>query len=347
MGADSLSSIPVMKPWRSFIIIGVLCAYGAGQPLFATEDDSVVFDDKFADNSKNKTGPLDLHWRKVQNIKSIEVLVDKQPGELIPVNYLRVLPEGVFPTFAGIFDTNPGSPTGGGTGLTLGDKEGDRLELLVEFRFMEAETKSTDIRIGLFNNGGTPSIEHSMVPYQNDPGYYVSLPQHGGQASICKDLGKMGSVAGGSDRILLRAAQGTPVPPLKNDWHTMVLTLTRDKQGIMMVAKLDGVACGIGIDSPKPEDKMDPEGLYTVFHEVGFTTGAPNANGLCLRRVLLRGNPKEAVAVETKLSEPAVSQQAAGAAGIARPNWLSMVWVFVGVGVGVGGTLLLTRRRRG
>lgn len=332
-----------MKPWRC-CWLGALVLLSATGHVFSAENETVVVDETFADGDKNRTGLLDANWRYVQNVK-FDLIKDAKPGDMTPPTYLKIQSLGTYPTFAGIFSTDPGNRAGGGAGLTLGDQEGDRLELLVEFRFLEPATKDTEIRIGLFNNGGTPSIEHTMRPYQDDPGYYVALPQSGGAATILKDLGTMGSVAGGSDKVVLRAAQGTPVPPLKNDWHTLTLTMTRDKQGIVLVSKLDGIACGLGIDSPKVDAQNDVAGLYTVFHEIGMTTGAPNTNGLMLRRVLLRGNPKEGVEVTTQLSEPAVVLSKSGGSVATRPTWLSMVWVALGVGVGIGGTLLLVRKK--
>lgn len=341
-----------MKPWRSFCCAALtyLCL-GAGSTVFSAENETIILKDDFSDGNKDKTGPLDANWRYVQNIK-FDMITDSKPGELAPPKYLQIRPLGTYPTFVGVFSMDPGNKNGGGSGLTLGDKEGDQLELLVEFRFTQPATKDTEIRIGLFNNGGTPSQEHTMAPYADDPGYYVALPQSGGTATISKDLGTMGSVAGGSDKVVLRAAQGTPVPPLKNDWHTLSLTLTRDKQGIVLVSKLDGIACGLGIDSPKKDNQMDVEGLYTVFHEIGMTTGAPNTNSLQLRKVLLRGNPKEQAEVTTKLSEPTVvSTTTAGPASSAAvavggaSNWASFIFGGLGVGVGVGITLLVLRKK--
>lgn len=335
---------PQMKPWRSFWC-GALIFISAGATVFAAENEAVILDDQFTDGTKERSGLLDLNWRYVQNIK-FDLITDAKPGELTPPKYLRVRPQGNYPTFVGVFDLNPGARDGGGSGLTLGSKVGDLLELSVEFRFLEPSTKDTEMRIGLFNNGGTPSQEHSMGPYQDDPGYYVAIPQMGGKGDAFKDLGTMGSVAGGSDKVFLRAAQGALLPPLKDDWHTISMVLTRHEQGILVVGKLDGVAFATGIDSPTPQDKQDPAGLYNVFHEVGFTTGSPNTNGVTLRRVLLRGNPKEPAEVVTKLSEPAAVPPTAGSKSPASvPGWVSIVLGACGLITGISLTLLFTRKK--
>lgn len=338
-----------MKPWRSFWCCALLFL-SAGTVVFSAENESLILDDQFIDTNKDKTGPLDLNWRYVQNIR-FDMFIDSKPGELTPPRYLRVRPLGNYPTFVGVFDMNPGTRDGTGSGLTLGNKIGDLLELSVEFKFMEPSTKNTEMRIGLFNNGGTPSQEHSMAPYQDDPGYYVGIPQMGGKGEAYKELGTMGSVAGGSDKIFLRAAQGATLPPLKDDWHTMALVLTRHDQGILVVGKLDGVMFATGIDSPTPQDKQDPPGLYNVFHEVGITTGPPNTNSLMIRRVTLRGNPKEPAEVVTKLSEPSgveASGAGGGSGGGAKtglPTWVVIVLTVSSLITGISVTLLLTRRK--
>jgi len=342
-----------MKPWRSFWWRAVLVLISAGGTIFSAENESVILDDQFTDGTKDRTGSLDLNWRYVQNIR-YDLIVDAKPGELTPPKFLRVRPLGNYPTFVGVFDLNPGSRDGAGSGLTLGNKVGDLLELSVEFKFLEAATKGTEIRIGLFNNGGTPSQEHSMGPYQDDPGYYVAIPQMGGKGDALKDLGTMGSVAGGSDKIFLRAAQGASLPPLKDDWHTIAMVLTRHDQGILVVGKLDGVAFATGIDSVNPEDKQDTPGVYNVFHEVGMTTGGNNTNGVMIRRVLLRGNPKEPVEVTTQLSEPSsspentsASEGGGGGSKTALPAWVGIALGACGLITGVSVTLLLTRRKSG
>lgn len=333
--------------------MGALVYLCAIAPAFSAENEAVLLDDQFTDGNKDRTGSLDLNWRYVQNIK-FDLFEDAKPGELVVPRYLRVRPLGNYPTFVAVFDMNPGSREGAGSGLTLGKKEGDLLELLVEFKFLEASTKGTEMRIGLFNNGGTPSKEHSMGPYQDDPGYYVAIPQMGGKGDAFKDLGTMGSVAGGSDKVFLRAAQGAALPPLKDDWHTISMVLTRHEQGVLVVGKLDGVAFATGIDSPTPQDKQDPPGLYSVFHEVGLTTGANNTNGVMIRRVLLRGNPKEPVEVVTKLSEPASAQGAlegggggGGGTSSGLPAWVGIALGICGLITGVSLTLLLMRRKGG
>jgi hypothetical protein len=334
----------LMKPWRSFWC-GALIFISAGAIVFSAENEAIILDDQFTDGNKDRTGPLDLNWRYVQNIK-FDLVEDAKPGELVVPRYLRVRPLGNYPTFVAVFDLNPGSREGGGSGLTLGNKKGDLLELLVEFRFTEPATKDTEMRIGLFNNGGTPSQEHTMTPYQDDPGYYVSIPQAGGKGDALKELGTMGSIAGGSDKVFLRAAQGALLPPLKDEWHTISMVLTRHEQGILVVGKLDGVVFATGIDSPAPQDKQDPPGLYNVFHELGFTTGAPNTNSVMIRRVQLRGNPKEPAEVVTKLSEPAPAEPAGGSAAKAGlPAWVSMVLGACGLITGISLTLLFTRKK--
>ena len=341
-----------MKPRRSFWWSAVLVLISAGGTIFSAENESVILDDQFTDGTKDRTASLDLNWRYVQNIR-YDLFVDAKPGELMPPKYLRVRPLGNYPTFVGVFDLNPGSRDGAGSGLTLGNKVGDLLELSVEFKFLEASTKGTEIRIGLFNNGGTPSQEHSMGPYADDPGYYVAIPQMGGKGDAFKELGTMGSVAGGSDKVFLRAAQGASLPPLKDEWHTISMVLSRHDQGILVVGKLDGVAFATGIDSASPEDKQDPPGVYNVFHEVGMTTGAMNTNGVMIRRVLLRGNPKEPAEVTTQLSEPSSSSEetsasasggGSGGSKTALPAWVGIALGVCGLITGVSVTLLLTRR---
>ncbi|HSH93177.1 MAG TPA: hypothetical protein VK968_03455, partial [Roseimicrobium sp.] len=244
----------------------------------------------------DKRDPLELDWRKVQNVGTIDVIEDRKPDEVVAIStnkILRVLPEGRWATFAGVFALSAGSPDGEGEGVRLGEKKGDRLELNMEFRFLDANIKDLEIRIGLFNNGGTPSNDHKPAPYSDDVGYWVSLPQRGGVGQAFKELGKDGTIAGGSDKVSLRAAMGKPINPLADTWHTITMELRRENDQIVIQGKLDGVVFATGMDTKKPEDRFDPPGVLNVFQEIGCATAAPAHQGLHIRRVWLKGDHVE------------------------------------------------------
>jgi hypothetical protein len=260
----------------------------------------------------------------------------------VPIKVLNVVPENNYATFAGVFSLNQGTPTGEGTGVKLGDKNGDRLELSIEFRFLENGVKDLDIRIGLFNNAGTPSKDHNPAPYADDVGYWLMLPQKGGHGAVFKELGKNGTIAGGSDRIPLRATIGKAIPALGETWHTITLELKRENKGIIIQGKLDGVVFATGIDTTGPEDKLDPPGIIPVFHEVGISTGIPKNKGLYIRRVLLQGNPKEVATVTASAETSSASSALLPSASVSAPvitiestsAWSPwMTWACVGGGV--------------
>ncbi len=298
---------PFLNMKLRVIISIVLLLFGATfLPAAEPGSKSVIVHDTFNDGSRDKTGKSDANWRKVQSTLSLTVVTQKMDHPLVSEYWLKITPgAGNFPTIAGIFDDHAGNPDGGGEGTTLGPKNGDKLELSLDFRFENPYTPGKEIRVGLFNNSGTTTLSDTAGPtFIDDVGYWVNIPQNGGPGDIYKKTGGKGTITGGADKILLRKLSGPQAASMGTNRHTVTLTLIRDPQGIVLITTLDGVLLQTGIDTPKSDAQGDPPGLYTVFQEIGVGTGAPEVNPVYITNVKLQATSSEASEAQAAKSTP-------------------------------------------
>lgn len=212
-----------------------------------------LFNDTFSDNNPLQTGSLDMNWY-YDGSGSMATVASS------PDFALQATPTQPFSEMIGVFNT--------GSGIVVGQTIGDYVQLSLNVT-LGSVPASSGLRMGLYNNAGTPGVANNSSAFLGDFGYRTDNDYSDTGAAILKETGSDTSVPGsGSDGANLLSGSHTGTTLAAATTYTYTFKLARALTGITITSTLLNGASTI--TSLTTTDTSNP---YSTFHEVVVDSG--------------------------------------------------------------------------